>query len=692
MPGRMYSLKKNLIVACSVIAVPGLQAAVHHITPEGSDCGAGNEKAPWRTIQFGLDRVNPGDTLVVHSGTYQGPVEVRRSGTGKQRIVIRGLEGTWIKSAPDAPSIVVSGASWITWEGFSIAGEMAVTGVPEGIIVRANTLQGEGTGCGLRLANACGALIERNMVSGFEQGMVVAGSGCIVRNNIVRNNSRSGIVLGNLHPARDALVRNNTIVANGESPFSAGGIWIRYASNSTIENNIIVSGPGRRLFSTELDGTGDRFLHNLYFSPSGGEGAMFCRAGKMETGFLMIRLATRDPGAMFADPVFSDALASLHRSSPAIDISPIQPFPGETDFSGRPRRAGLGMDAGAQEFQYATGLHREGNQLVHQDRPVRLRGVGIGDPVLDRRDQPLSHYEVLRQKWNANVVRISLHSYVWRNAQLFGGRSGVMERIRQEVDAATSAGHFVILDWHITGWPDGFSRPSDPGEPRGLHDSSFSLASDFWDEASRVFGKNGAVAFEIWNEPVRGPASWQPDAGEWRLLHPYWERLIATIRRHSDNLVIVSGGSWAYSLKGIRELPPSDPNVAFSWHVYAGKENNDEARWAAAFDNLSKDYPVIVSEWGFEEMGAPYFRGGVGDFGAKFATNWLEGRDLHWVAWCWHSSIGPAMLRPDWSTPTPFGAFVKALLRLNPGSEPPQPRFLFAPAALPPVSKPDFLR
>jgi len=692
MPGRANSLRKILLIASAILALPVLRADIRHVSPVGSDTGPGSETAPWRTIQHGLDRVNPGDTLVVHSGSYQGPLTLGRSGTTKKRITILGTEGARIESKPDAAAVVLSGASWITWEGFSVEGEVAVSGRVEGAVLRANALRGKGEGSGIRIANARGALIERNMVSGFEQGIVVAGSGCIVRNNIVRANSRAGIVLGNLHPARDAIVRNNTIVANGESPFSAGGLWIRYASNSTIENNIVVSGPGRRLFSIEADDAGNRFLRNLYFSPNGSDGAMFCRAGKMGTGFLMLRLATQDAGAVFADPVFSGASASLHRSSPAIDISPIQPFPGEKDFSGRPRRTGLGMDAGAQEFERATGLRREGNELVHQSRPVRLRGVGVGDPVLERMDHSLSHYGTLRQKWNANVVRISLHSYVWRNAQLFGGRSGVMERIRQEVDAATEAGLFVILDWHVTGWPDGFARPSDPGEPAGFHDSSFSLACDFWGEASRALGKNGAVAFEIWNEPVRGPANWQPDAGDWRQLYPYWERLIAVVRRNSDNLIIVAGGSWAYSLKGIRELPPSDPNVAFSWHVYAGKENNDEARWAAAFDNLSSGFPVVVSEWGFDEMGAPHFRGGVGDFGAKFATNWLEGRNLHWVAWCWHSSIGPAMLRPDWCTPTPFGAFVKYLLRLNPMAEPPAAKFFFAPAALPPTSKPDFLR
>jgi endoglucanase len=692
MTGSAYSPRNLLLLACAVFVLPGLRAETRHVSPAGNDAGSGTEKSPWLTIQHGLDRVKAGDTLLVHPGAYQGPIEIDRSGTMNGRITIRGMEGTTIKSPTRAPAIVISKASWITWEGFFIAGGIAVSGIPEGVVLRANSLRGDDGGTGILVSNAHGALIERNMVSGFEQGIVVAGSGCIVRNNIVRKNSRAGIVLGNLHPARDTLVRNNTILANGVSPFSAGGLWIRYAARPTIENNIVVSGPGRRLFSIEAADAGSRFLRNFYFSPNGAEGAMFCRAGQLETGFLMLRLATRDPGALFADPEFSGASASLQRSSPAIDTSPAQPFPGEKDFSGRPRRTGLGMDAGAQEFEHVTGLRREGNELVHQNRPVRLRGVGIGDPVLDRTDQPLSQYGDLREKWNANVVRISLHSYVWRNAHLYGGRSAVMDRIRQEVDAATAAGMFVILDWHITGWPDGFAKPSDPGEPSGFHDSNFSLACDFWNEASRVFGQNGAVAFEIWNEPVKGPVSWQPDADEWRQLYPYWERLISIVRRHSDNLIIVAGGSWAYSLKGIRELPPTDPNVAFSWHVYAGKENNDETRWTAAFDNLSAAYPVVVSEWGFDEMGPPFFRGGVADFGAKFATNWLEGRNLHWVAWCWHSSIGPAMLRPDWSTPTPFGSFVKTLLRLNPHAEPPSPKFLFAPASLPPGSRPDFLK
>ncbi|MFZ4775908.1 MAG: cellulase family glycosylhydrolase [Terrimicrobiaceae bacterium] len=689
---RSHCFRNLLIAVWGILAWTGLHAGTFHVSPDGSDAGAGGEKNPWQTIPHALDRLNPGDTVVVHPGKYSTPLQVRRSGTRRSRITIQAIKGARIEGGQGVPAITISGASWTTWEGFSIQGEILVSGSPEGLVVRANTLRGEGTGTGIHLANTRGAVIERNMVTGFEQGIVVAGVGNIVRNNIVRGNTRAGIVLGSIHSAQGTLVRNNTLEGNGVSADSAGGLWIRHAFRSAIENNILVSGPGRRLLTLEGDDGGNRFQTNLFFSPNGREGALICRAGKPEAGFLKILLATRDAGAVFADPAFSNAPATLDRSSPAIDISPLKPSPGEKDFSGKPRKSGFGIDLGADEFDRPPGLRREGNQLFHQGRPVRLRGVGMGDPLLDRLDQPLSQYELLREKWNANVVRISLHSYVWRHADLFGGRSAVMERLRSEIEAATNAGLFVILDWHITGWPDGFARLSDPGELPGLHDSNFALACDFWEEAARNFGRNGAVAFEVWNEPVKGPNDWQANAEDWRALSRYWERLISIIRRHSDNLIILAGGSWAYSLKGIRELPPADANVAFSWHVYASKESNDELRWAAAFDNLSNDYPVIVSEWGFDEQGAPHFKGGVADFGAKFATNWLEGRNLHWVAWCWHNEIGPAMLQRDWATPTPFGGFVKALLRLNPHAEPPAPRFLFVPAALPSSARPDFLK
>ena len=674
----------TLLALALLLFGPALIAETFHVEIFGSDRAGGTEKDPFRTIARGLDRARPGDVVLVGKGEWEGPVIVKKSGTRSRRITLRGGEG----SVMGSPAIEIRGASWVTVEGFTVKGGITVSGNPQGVVLRGNSVQG--TPIGIHLGNARESLVERNRVSLCDEGITVAGTGITVRNNVVVENRRAGIVLGSIRPAVHCLVRNNTMDGNGVSGDSAGGLWLRFASDATVENNILSAGPGRRLFTAEFSGGPPRFSNNHYFSPNGDRGAPFCFDGVPRTGIFSLQLLTRDPEARFADPLFADRSRALRRRSPAIDSSSAPPFPGEADISGNPRKAGFGVDAGASEAPFPSGLRRVGSQLVCGDRVVRLRGAGVGDPILNHGYQPPPDYETLRRNWNANSVRISIHPYVWRQASIYGGRERIIALMRAEIQRAIEAGLFVVLDWHITGWPDGFARPSDPGEPPGLHDPEFSLACDFWSHASAAFGKNGAVAFELWNEPVSGPNDWQPNPEEWKQLRPYWDRLVAIIRSHSDNLIILASGSWAYSLKGIREFPPADANVAFSWHVYAGKENNDEVRWADAFDDLSREHPVIVSEWGFAENGAPWYRGGVEDFGAKFASSWLEGRGLHWMAWCFSDEIGPPMLQHDRQTPTSFGGFVKNLLRLNPSPAAPRTRLSFVPPSLPAPLRPDF--
>ena len=46
--------------------------ATFHVSPTGNDSAAGTDTAPFLTIQHAADRVPPGDTVVVHAGTYTG--------------------------------------------------------------------------------------------------------------------------------------------------------------------------------------------------------------------------------------------------------------------------------------------------------------------------------------------------------------------------------------------------------------------------------------------------------------------------------------------------------------------------------------------------------------------------------------------------------------------------------------------
>jgi len=197
-------------------------------------------------------------------------------------------------------------------------------------------------------------------------------------------------------------------------------------------------------------------------------------------------------------------------------------------------------------------------------------------------------------------------------------------------------------------------------DPPDLYDSNFQLAKGFWDEVSARFGKDGRIVFELWNEPVLSLKEEDEDSvrPEWTRLKPYFAELLRVVRTHSENVVLATGNEWAYDLSGIREDPLPGTNVAYSWHIYASTDDDDEAQWARHLDDLQSVAPVMVTEWGFQERTKEAFKGSVKSFGAKFVRDFLEGRHLHSTAWCWHPDWTPVMLKPDWKTPTSMGKFV----------------------------------
>jgi len=302
-----------------------------------------------------------------------------------------------------------------------------------------------------------------------------------------------------------------------------------------------------------------------------------------------------------------------------------------------------------------------GNHLEYRGKALELRGVAVGDPFSAREGRPLSDYERIARDWNANAVRISLHPTEW----IHRPHVQVLDRLEQEVRAAVAAGLFVVLDWHTIGWPDGyFEKHPEWDSPDDLYDSRIALAQSFWEAAAQRFGADRRILFELWNEPVFHVKEGEDSGGSrWTELKPVFERLIGAIRPHAANVVLATGARWAYDLHGIRAAPLADPQAAYAWHIYAGHDDNDPARWTAALDDVDRTHPVLVTEWGFQPGSHEHFGGTAAEFGTPFATRFLQARNLSWTAWCWHPEWGPPMLGKDWKTPNVFGAFVRSLLR-----------------------------
>jgi hypothetical protein len=314
-------------------------------------------------------------------------------------------------------------------------------------------------------------------------------------------------------------------------------------------------------------------------------------------------------------------------------------------------------------------LRVEGADLFYGDAKIMLRGVAVGDPILAREGRPLSDYKVVAEAWNASVVRMGVHPAVWKHKD----RKVVLNELARQVTAALDAGLFVIIEWHAIGWPDGYFQKPDPswGSPADLYDSDFKLAKDFWQQISQRFGADSRIIFELWNEPVFQQDDYAPEVGQkWAQLKPFWQQLIAIIRAHSQNVILATSNRWAYNLAGIKADLLPDANVAYSWHVYAGHDENDAAKWAAALDDLQTVRPVIATEWGFQRDATAHFKGTPEDFGEKFVRDFLDAKRLHSTAWCWHPDWTPNLLEKDWKTPTEFGRFVRKYLKSHRAQRP----------------------
>ena len=59
-------------------------------------------------------------------------------------------------------------------------------------------------------------------------------------------------------------------------------------------------------------------------------------------------------------------------------------------------------------------LDVSGRDLLFDGKPIRLRGVAVGDPIHGREGRSASDYEVIAKDWKANVVRIAVHPLYWR--------------------------------------------------------------------------------------------------------------------------------------------------------------------------------------------------------------------------------------------------------------------------------------
>ena len=76
------------------VEIKTLEGNIYYVVKTGSNTtGNGSSANPWGTIQFGINKLKAGDTLIIREGTYNEKLTVGVSGTASNYIIIKGEEG-----------------------------------------------------------------------------------------------------------------------------------------------------------------------------------------------------------------------------------------------------------------------------------------------------------------------------------------------------------------------------------------------------------------------------------------------------------------------------------------------------------------------------------------------------------------------------------------------------------------------
>ena len=309
----MRSLK--LTLALTFLAGTTAYAETRHVATTGDDAAAGTAAAPWRSLQRAADAAAPGDTVIIHAGTYFGMV-IDRSGTEAAPIAFVGEGSPTIDGAQSGnrDAIAIEGGNWIRIEGLNVIGATRAgigaldcshitvknnridnngrwgvfSGFCDDLLVEGNEVSRSGTEHGIYASNSADRpVIRNNTIWGNAQcgvhlnGDVSYGgdgviSNAIVENNIIRDNGRSGGSGINGDGLVGAMIRNNVLDNNHASGISLymidGGA--PSTGNQVVNNTVRMAADARWAVNIQDGSSGNIIRNNILLHLSASRGAI----------------------------------------------------------------------------------------------------------------------------------------------------------------------------------------------------------------------------------------------------------------------------------------------------------------------------------------------------------------------------------------------------------------------------------
>lgn len=254
-----------VVIAPTGVPSPGQE---YYVDPDGSDGNDGSQAAPWETIQHAADTIQPGDTILLNSGTYAG-ARIEKSGTVDAWMSLKAAPGTSVLiNVPGPNNKHDSNLEFETWEGDEIVAYWLVEGLEvadapywgidmrgneenhsHNFVIRNNRVHDNGlnTGkTGIFFAFIDDVIVEGNeSYANGEHGVYLSNSGdrFVVRANSLHDNNNCGLHIngdwesGEDGIISDGLVENNIIFENGVGGCS--GINMDGVINAIVRNNLL---------------------------------------------------------------------------------------------------------------------------------------------------------------------------------------------------------------------------------------------------------------------------------------------------------------------------------------------------------------------------------------------------------------------------------------------------------------------
>lgn len=251
---------------------------------------------------------------------------------------------------------------------------------------------------------------------------------------------------------------------------------------------------------------------------------------------------------------------------------------------------------------YNGNLSLEGNSIVNQyNEKIVLKGISshglqwFNYLITDENIKTL-------KSWNTNVFRLAMYT---KEGGYIDNRS-IYDDLIKDIDLVIENDMYVIVDWHIL---------SD-NNPNNYKNE----AIEFFEKISSKYKNTPNIIYEICNEP-NGGTSWSDVKG-------YAEDVIKTIRKNSNNIIIVGTPTWSQDVDSVINNKVDDKNTMYALHFYSGThKDNIREKAKKALDN---NIPIFITEFG---VSAADGNGGVYLDEADKWMEFIKNNNLSFVNW-----------------------------------------------------------